>query len=107
MKKFIILIAVMALMGCGMKSTPMTVEQMVSNCEDLPADDQCGPFPIEGYCQGLASAVSGKSFKSAKECRLACEDYANTHKSQMVMIQCADYLDSAASWCTEYCNQNF
>lgn len=107
MKKLMIVIAVLALMGCGVKSGPMTVEQMVSNCMDVPADDQCGPFPMDDYCQGLGKVVSGKNFTSAKQCRQACVEFRYKQKTTMDMQLCGGFLDGSTSWCTEYCNQNF
>ncbi|WP_319765007.1 lipoprotein [Maridesulfovibrio sp.] len=103
MKKiFFTLFILLSLAGCS--SHPTTMQDVSSFCRSLSTEEFCENQ--DNVCAEY-SEIMIAPYKSAKECRMSCENVLMKRDSNMQQQDCLQLLQSVEAKCNEFCDSNY
>jgi len=102
LKKVFFTVLLLLLAGCS--GHPTTMQDVSSFCRSLNTEEFCEDS--DSVC-GKYSEVMLAPYKSARECRMACEDIRMKNNLNMALQQCSQLMEQVEGKCSEFCNSNY
>lgn len=93
---------VLALGGCS--SHPTSMQDVNVYCRSLSSTEFCNDQ--DSVCAKYSETMLAP-YKTAKECRQACEDVRMKIDRNMLQQECMEIMEKVEGRCTEFCNANY
>ncbi|WP_320005955.1 hypothetical protein [Maridesulfovibrio sp.] len=95
-------IILLALSGCS--SHPTSMQDVNVYCRSLSSPAFCNDQ--DSVCAKYSETMLAQ-YKSAKECRQACEGVRMKTDLNMIQQECREIMEKVEGRCTEFCNANY
>ncbi|WP_321402462.1 hypothetical protein [Maridesulfovibrio sp.] len=104
MLKKILFTGLLLLMISGCSGHPTSMQDVSSFCRSLSTEEFCGTQ--DSLCAKY-SEITLAPYKSAKECRMACESVRMKIDQNMMQEDCMQMIQNVESKCNEFCDSNY
>lgn len=93
----------LAMLG-GCSGHPTSMQDVTSYCRSLSTEPDCDS---QSSICAQYSEITLHPYKSAEECRQACEEVRQNSLRATGMLSCQPVYQSVEGKCNEFCNSNY